>query len=107
MFKQALYINFNDTHQKEIALVEYLYKREIYFTKREFKFFYYLYMNKNMLVTYNQILDYVWADNYNVSGNIVYIYMGYILKKLQGNDLENCIVKHRSFGYKLVWENKR
>ena len=52
-------------------------------TAREFALFEYLVRNAGRVVTRTELLDHVWDANYEGSGNVVDVYVGYLRRKLE------------------------
>lgn len=57
--------------------------RPIELTAREFALLEYLVRNAGRVVTRTELLDHVWDVNYDGSGNVVDVYIGYLRRKLQ------------------------
>lgn len=53
-------------------------------TAREFALLEYLARNAGRVVTRSELLDHVWDENYEGSGNVVDVYVGYLRRKLEG-----------------------
>lgn len=56
--------------------------RSIELTAREFALLEYLVRNAGRVVTRTELLDHVWDVNYDGSGNVVDVYIGYLRRKL-------------------------
>lgn len=99
--RQVLYINFIDPNEQKEEILNKLYSKGIILSRREFKLFFYLYTNRNMILTQNHILDFVWGVDW-AGIDVVRQYCYYLQDKIRKTDLK--IVNHRSKGYQLQGE---
>jgi len=99
----VIYIGFDDVStDKRYLFNESLIDKNIFFTPKEFELFFYLLINKNRWLTIRQVLDAVWFDKKFISTTVVYVYLGYIRKKIVGSEYEGCIVTSRLNGIKFI-----
>ena len=75
--------------------------REIYLTRREFALFEYLMLNRNQIVSRNQILEHVWDYNADPFSNSVETHLASLRRKLNVNNNRNLIHTFNGRGYKL------
>jgi DNA-binding response OmpR family regulator len=71
--------------------------RVVPLTTREFAVLEFLVRNAGRVVTRAQLLDHVWDQNYEGSGNVVDVYVGYLRRKL-GHDRFETV---RGMGYRM------
>lgn len=85
-----------------------LYKneREISLTKTEYNLFYYLLLNKELVVSREKILNEVWGYDYMGEEKIVDVYINALRKKID-YDENKFIHTIRGFGYVLKKENQK
>lgn len=76
-------------------------REEIELTKREFDLLEYLLLNKNMVLTREQILDKVWGYDYYGDTNIVDVYIRYLRSKIDEPFNQKFIATVRGVGYSL------
>jgi DNA-binding response OmpR family regulator len=70
-------------------------------TKKEFELLHYLMLNKNMLLTRDNILENVWGYDYMGETNIVDVYIRYLRSKIDQKFEEKVIYTVRGMGYQL------
>jgi DNA-binding response OmpR family regulator len=76
--------------------------KEIHLTPREFAFLKYLMVNKNILLSRNQILDVVWEwKSKKEDLRIVDVYMGYLKRKIDRLFGKKLLETRRGFGYRI------
>jgi len=66
--------------------------KDITLTAREFKLLEYLLKNKNKLVTRIDILENVWEVNFDLSTNVIDVYINYLRKKIE-REFDSKIIK--------------
>ncbi len=74
-------------------------------TQTEFKLLYYLMTNANIVLSRDQILGHVWAQDPDVETRVVDVYIGYLRKKIDALSKNKLIHSKRGFGYTLKSEN--
>jgi len=75
--------------------------KEIDLTKREFDLLEYLLVNKNMVLTREQILENVWGYDYYGDTNVVDVYIRYLRSKIDEPFKQKFIATIRGVGYAL------
>ncbi len=75
--------------------------KEVDLTKREFDLLEYLLLNKNMVLTREQILENVWGYDYYGDTNIVDVYIRYLRSKIDEPYGQKFIATIRGVGYAL------
>ena len=76
-------------------------EREITLTTREFSLLEYLMINKNAVLSREQIEDHVWNFDYEGGTNVVDVYIRYLRKKIDEGESEKLIHTVRGTGYLL------
>lgn len=76
--------------------------KEIYLTRREFALLEYLMINRNKIVSRNQILEHVWDYNFDPFSNSVETHLASLRRKLNGGQNRNLIHTFNGRGYKLA-----
>ena len=76
--------------------------KEIYLTRREFALLEYLMLNRNKIVSRNQILEHVWDYNADPFSNSVETHLASLRRKLNINQNRNLIHTFTGRGYKLA-----
>ena len=84
-----------DTHEVFVA------DTAIELSPTEFKLLRYLMLNPNRVLSKAQILDHVWAYDFNGDAGIVESYISYLRRKLDQYSDESLIQTKRGFGYML------
>ncbi len=74
-------------------------------TQTEFRLLYYLMVNKNLVLSRDQILGHVWAQDPDVETRVVDVYIGYLRKKVDNGNKNKLILSKRGFGYTLKAPN--
>ncbi|MCL4422963.1 MAG: response regulator transcription factor [Actinobacteria bacterium] len=74
---------------------------EVRLTAREFSLLEYLLNHPGEAVTKQDILDHVWASDFDGDPNIVEVYVGYLRKKLDAPFARHAIETVRGVGYRL------
>lgn len=98
MFKNAIYINFEEKESDRIIVYDMLCNMNIFLTKRELEVFYFLYKNKNMFCTTDLLIERIW-NNY-ATDHAVIVIIQYLKKKLKNTSFH--IIQKRQFGYRFV-----
>lgn len=75
--------------------------QEIYLTRREFALLEYLMINRNNIVSRNQILEHVWDYNFDPFSNSVETHIASLRRKLNSGHNRNLIHTFTGRGYKL------
>lgn len=70
-------------------------------TNKEFNLLEFLMLNKEQILTREQIFDRVWGFEANSSSSVVDVYMHYLRKKLAERNCESLIQTVRGIGYML------
>ncbi len=73
--------------------------REIILTKTEFALLEFLMENAGRVLSRDVILNHVWGYSTNVESRVVDIYIGYLRKKIDGENEQELIKNKRGFGY--------
>ncbi|MFA6194472.1 MAG: response regulator transcription factor [Patescibacteria group bacterium] len=76
--------------------------QEIYLTRREFALLEYLMINRNKIVSRNQILEHVWDYNADPFSNTVETHLASLRRKLNSGRNRNLIHTFTGRGYKLA-----
>ena len=79
--------------------------KRIELTAREFKLLEYLLKNKNKLVTRIDILENVWEVNFDLSTNVIDVYINYLRKKIEHGFKTKIIKTVIGMGYIIKDEN--
>lgn len=93
----AVYLNENlrlDLLKREA----YLNEKFVELSKIEFDLLYYLFQNKNKVISRQDIMNKIWGYNYDKNNRSIDVYIHFLKKKL---DLENELINKRSVGYLL------
>lgn len=93
----AVYLNENlrlDLLKREA----YLNEKFVELSKIEFDLLYYLFQNKNKVISRQDIMNKIWSYNYDKNNRSIDVYIHFLKKKL---DLENELINKRSVGYLL------
>lgn len=72
--------------------------KDVGLSKKEFALLKYFLINKNKLLTKDQIMDNVWDFDADILPNTVEVYMGYLRKKIGSKYFQT----KRGFGYKFI-----
>lgn len=75
--------------------------KAIELSKNEFKILYFLVKNKNKIVSRDDIMDYLWSDNYFVDDNTLTVNITRVRNKLKEIGITDIIVTKRGQGYIL------
>lgn len=75
--------------------------KPITLTPTEFKLLEYLMSNKGRILTREMILNRVWLYSEDVETRVVDVYMGYLRKKVDGENEKKLIQSVRGFGYTI------
>lgn len=67
----------------------------------EFKLLHYLMVNKGKVLSREMILNRVWQYSYDVDSRVVDVYMGYLRKKIDGENKKKLLTSVRGFGYSI------
>ena len=70
-------------------------------TKKEFDLLHVLALNKNIVLTRDQLLDQVWGYNFEVNTNVVDVFIGYLRKKLEIHNNPRMVETVRGVGFVL------
>lgn len=70
-------------------------------TPKEFKLLEYLLINKNQVLSREQILTAVWQYHYDIESRVIDMYIGTLRKKIDAGFKEKLIHSVRGFGYSL------
>lgn len=72
---------------------------QIELTQTEFSLLHYLMINANNVLSREQILSHVWAQDPDVETRVVDVYIGYLRKKIELDKKTKLIQSRRGFGY--------
>ena len=70
-------------------------------TPQEFKLLQYLMNNKGRVLTRDMILNRIWLYSPDIETRVVDVYMGYLRKKIDGNNKKKLLYSVRGFGYMI------
>lgn len=70
-------------------------------TQKEFELLHYLMINKGRVLTREMILNKVWLYSPDIESRVVDVYIGYLRKKIDGNQKKKLIHSARGFGYSI------
>ena len=73
--------------------------RTISLSHKEYELLQYLMINANRVLTRDMILQRIWLTTEYIEPRVVDVYIGYLRKKINGNDGKNLIETVRGFGY--------
>ncbi len=73
----------------------------IQLTPQEFKLLEYLINNKGRVLTRDMILNRVWLYSQDIETRVVDVYMGYLRKKIDGDNPKKLLHSVRGFGYMI------
>lgn len=76
--------------------------REIYLTRREFALLEYLMLNRDRIISRNQILEHVWDYNADPFSNSIETHIASLRRKLNNKNNRNLIHTFPGRGYKLA-----
>ena len=76
-------------------------KKSISLTPKEFKLLEYLMINKNQVLSREQILTAVWKYHYDIESRVIDMYIGTLRKKIDNGFKKKLIHSVRGFGYSL------
>ncbi len=79
----------------------YFDNEEITLTKKEFELLEYLMVNKNMVLTREQIVSNVWGYDYEAETNVTDVYIRYLRSKIDQKYHTNYIRTSRGIGYQF------
>jgi len=74
-------------------------------TKNELKILYFLVLNKEKIVSRNEIMDYLWDSESFVDDNTLTVNINRLRTKLEEIGLQGIIETKRGLGYILKWKN--
>lgn len=72
---------------------------DVTLTQKEFNLLYFLASNENVVVSRQQILDYVWDYDYAPASNLIDVYIKDLRKKIDASSDDNLIQTVRGVGY--------
>lgn len=75
--------------------------KKIKLSPHEFKLLHYLMVNKGKVLSREMILNRVWQYSYDVDSRVVDVYMGYLRKKIDGENRKKLLNSVRGFGYSI------
>lgn len=78
---------------------------EISLTTKEYKLLHFFLLNKNKVLTRTEILEKVWDVDFDISTNVVDVYINYLRKKIEPGDSEKLIHTVIGMGYVLKIED--
>lgn len=79
--------------------------QEISLTSKEFKLLYCFLLNKGKVLTRVELLEKVWDVNFDISTNVVDVYVNYLRKKIEINNAKRLIHTVIGMGYVLKVED--
>lgn len=86
-----------DVEQKEI----FIHNKPVSFTSKEYHLLEYFMRNPNKLLSREKILEAVWDIDFNISTNVVDVYVNYLRNKLEKNKVPRIIQTKIGMGYIL------
>lgn len=78
--------------------------KNIELTKNEFRILYYLFVNKDKIVTRDELMNYMWNSDLFMDDNTLTVNINRLRKKLEQVDLPELIQTKRGLGY-IVYED--
>ena len=75
--------------------------REVMLTRREFELLEELARHRNVVLSRQQLLETVWGYDFEVEGNVVDVFIGYLRRKLEADGEERMIHTVRGVGFVL------
>jgi DNA-binding response OmpR family regulator len=75
--------------------------REVTLTRREFELLEELARHRNVVLSRQQLLETVWGYDFEVEGNVVDVFIGYLRRKLEADGEERMIHTVRGVGFVL------
>ena len=72
---------------------------DVTLTQKEFNLLYFLASNENVVVSRQQILDYVWDYDYAPASNLIDVYIKDLRKKIDASSDDKLIQTVRGVGY--------
>ena len=106
LLRRSSSIDGNEIQLGEL-LVDHKKRKVIYFdktldlTKKEFDLLYVLSKNPNIVMSREQLLNYVWGYDFEVDTNVVDVFIGYLRKKMEILDQPRIINTVRGVGFVL------
>jgi two-component system, OmpR family, response regulator PrrA len=79
--------------------------RELDFTRREFELLTVLAQNAGIVMPRQQLLSLVWGHDYELDGNVVDVFAGYLRRKLEANGEKRVLHTMRGIGFVLRAES--
>ena len=70
-------------------------------TLKEYKLLEFLLLNREQIITREQIFDRIWGFDVDTSSSVVDVYMHYLRKKLAAHGCDNMLKTVRGVGYML------
>lgn len=79
----------------------YVGEEKLDLTQTEFKLLHFMMANENKVLSREQILGHVWAQDPDIETRVVDVYIGYLRKKLASLNSSIAIISKRGFGYSI------
>ena len=79
--------------------------KSVKLTNKEFQMLEMLMQNKKVVISVNQFIDKIWADDFDIDNNVVWVYISYLRRKLSALSANVEIKSSRNIGYYLEIKN--
>ena len=80
-------------------------KKSVKLTNKEFQMLEMLMQNKKVVISIDQFIDKIWADDFDIDNNVVWVYISYLRRKLSALSANVEIKSSRNIGYYLELKN--
>ena len=79
--------------------------KSVKLTNKEFQMLEMLMQNKKVVISIDQFIDKIWADDFDIDNNVVWVYISYLRRKLAALSANVEIKSSRNIGYYLEIKN--
>lgn len=79
--------------------------KSVKLTNKEFQMLEMLMQNKKVVISVGQFIDKIWADDFDIDNNVVWVYISYLRRKLSALSANVEIKSSRNIGYYLELKN--
>lgn len=79
--------------------------KSVKLTNKEFQMLEMLMQNKKVVISIDQFIDKIWADDFDIDNNVVWVYISYLRRKLSALSANVEIKSSRNIGYYLELKN--
>lgn len=79
--------------------------KSVKLTNKEFQMLEMLMQNKKVVISIDQFIDKIWADDFDIDNNVVWVYISYLRRKLSALSANVEIKSSRNIGYYLEIKN--